>query len=50
MLEKDENTNNSEFTFFEAIKKSNIPEIVKYFRNENLKPWEYLDEDEYTGN
>jgi len=49
MQEKEEIISNSEDHFFEAIRNANIPEILKFFRNENLKPWEFLYEDEFTG-
>lgn len=49
MLEKEIIDSNPEFLFFEALKNSNIPEVVKFFRNEDYKPWEFLYEDEYNG-
>ena len=49
MQEKEESEKNLENNFFEAIKNSNIPEIVKFFRNEKIEPWEFLYEDEYNG-
>ncbi len=49
MQEKDEFELNSEAIFFEAIRSANIPDIVKFFRDENIKPWEFLYEDEFTG-
>jgi len=40
----------SEESFFEAIRNANIIDLVKFFRNENIKPWEFLYEDEFNGN
>jgi hypothetical protein len=48
----DENQNLDEvmsIRFFEAIKSENIPEIVKFLRDEKIKAWQYREEDEYTG-
>lgn len=50
MQEKDEFELNSEASFFEAIRCANIPDIVKFFRDENLKPWDFVYEDEFSGN
>jgi hypothetical protein len=36
--------------FFMAIKNANVSEIVKYFRNHDIKPWLFKEEEEYTGN
>ena len=35
--------------FFDLISSNNRSEIVKYFREIDYKPWEYLDEDGNTG-
>ena len=35
--------------FFEDVKNSNIKEIKMFFLEENLKPWEFIEEDGYTG-
>src|SRR5690349_19047648 len=48
-------SNNSEIddeelknNFFDAIKSENITELVKFFRNEKLKVWQFREEDDYT--
>jgi hypothetical protein len=50
MHEKEELELNSEALFFEAIRNANIPDILKFFRDEKIKPWEFLYEDEFSGN
>ena len=35
--------------FFEGVKNSNSNEIKKYFLDQNIKPWEFVEEDGYTG-
>lgn len=35
--------------FFDFIEKDNIQEITKIFKDENQKPWEYVEEQNYTG-
>jgi len=50
MKEKEEFELNSEKLFFEAIRDANIPDILKFFRDEKIKPWEFLYEDEFSGN
>jgi len=35
--------------FFDAVKNEDISEIVKFFRNENMKVWTFREEDDYTG-
>jgi hypothetical protein len=35
--------------FFEAIKALAYNEIINIFRNPNLNPWTYLEDDEYSG-
>lgn len=49
MQEKDDIELNSETLFFESIRNANIPYIVKFFRDEKVKPWEFLYEDEFSG-
>lgn len=36
-------------SFFEALKLGNITEITKYFRNPKITPWNFLENNEYTG-
>ena len=36
--------------FFEAVKNANIKEVNRFFSDEDIKPWEFLEEDGYTGN
>ena len=36
-------------SFFHSIKNSNINDIILYFRNPNIKPWNFKEEEEYTG-
>jgi hypothetical protein len=50
MIEETQNEEEIKIRFFEAIKSENIPEIVKFFRNESLEVWKLREEDEYTGN
>jgi hypothetical protein len=35
--------------FFQALKDSDVSEIVKYFRDDNIKPWKFIEEEDYTG-
>jgi hypothetical protein len=35
--------------FFEYIQNNNIEEIKKFFRNERIKPWEFLLDDDFSG-
>ena len=35
--------------FFQAVKESNATEIVKFFRDDTIKPWEFKEEEDYTG-
>lgn len=36
--------------FFYAVKNANASEVVKFFRNNEIKPWIFKEDDEYTGN
>ncbi len=49
MIEERPNDEEIKIRFFEAIKSENIPDIVNFFRNENLEVWKFREEDEYTG-
>ena len=42
-------TGNNIQNFFDFIEKDNIQEITKIFKDENQKPWEYVEEQNYTG-
>ena len=35
--------------FFEEVKNSNLKEIKRIFLDESIRPWEFKEEDEYTG-
>jgi hypothetical protein len=35
--------------FFEDVKNSNIRELKRVFLDEKYKPWEFLEDDGYTG-
>ena len=35
--------------FFTAVKNGNASEMTKFFRNYDIKPWLFKEEDEYTG-
>jgi hypothetical protein len=35
--------------FFQHVKNSNVTEILSFFRRENLRPWLFKEEEEYTG-
>ena len=35
--------------FFQHVKNSNVTEILSFFRKDNLKPWLFKEEEEYTG-
>lgn len=35
--------------FFEDVKNSNIKELRRVFLDENIRPWEFLEDDGYTG-
>jgi hypothetical protein len=36
--------------FFDTVKNENITEIIRFFKDENLKVWLFKEEEEYTGN
>lgn len=36
--------------FFEYLNSNNRNEVIRYFREIEYKPWEYIDEDGNTGN
>ena len=36
--------------FFQHVKNSNVTEILSFFRSDNIKPWLFKEEEEYTGN
>ena len=36
-------------TFFNLIEKGNTQEILKIFKDNTKKPWEYVEEENYTG-
>ncbi len=51
---KNENENENELIkqsnyFFQNIQNNNIPEIIRLFRNEFYKPWEFISEEDYSG-
>lgn len=48
MLDK-ENFNSQSQEFFQYISNNNIAEIKKFFRNENIKPWEFLYDGDLSG-
>ena len=35
--------------FFKLVKSSNLKEIQKFCLDINIKPWEFIEEDDYTG-
>jgi hypothetical protein len=41
---------NAKFNFFQAVKNANEKEVIQYFRNERVNPWEFKEEEEYSGN
>ena len=50
MLENDEELQKQSEQFFQYISNKNLPEIVKFFRNESIKPWEFLLDGDFNGN
>ena len=40
---------NLSLKFFKVVKSSNLKEIQKFFLDINIKPWEFIEEDDYTG-
>ena len=47
--ENNEKLRNQSSEFFQCIQKNNIAEIKKFFRNESIKPWEFLLDDDFSG-
>lgn len=49
MLENNGELRNHSKEFFQCISNNNIEEIKKFFRNESIKPWEFLLDEDYSG-
>lgn len=41
---------NAKIKFFEAIANENIPDIIQFLKNESYEVWNFLEEEDYTGN
>ena len=44
-MDEDYESNSNSLTFFEAIRNSNVGEVVKIFRKEKENPWEFKEQD-----
>jgi hypothetical protein len=45
----DESYSQIKTNFFQSVKESNASDIVKFFRDDKIKPWEFKEEEDYTG-
>lgn len=49
MIENEGELRNESKEFFKSISNNNVAEIKKFFRNESIKPWEFLLDEDYSG-